>query len=46
MDTGGLVELGTLVEKISFVDIGRLVDTQGLVELGTLVEKISFVVPG
>ena len=46
MDTEGLVELGTLVEIISFVDIGRFVDIEGLVELGILVEKICLVVPG
>ena len=44
METEGLVELGTLVEITSFVDIGRLVDTQGLVELGIMVVLKKIVV--
>ena len=39
IDTEALVELGTLVEIISFVEIGKLVDGEALVELGTLVEN-------
>ena len=38
--------MGILVEMISFVVPGKIMDTQGFVELGILVEIISFVVPG